>query len=73
MEFWGVEEVGAEMWISLSRSLEVKGRQAGRQAAGSRLLTTDNIEKQRPEGMDWEQGDKSELGFNKKEEKVLSS
>lgn len=71
MEFGRVEEVGAEMWISLSRSLEVKGRQAGRQAAGSRLLTADNMEGQRPEGTGWEQGDKSELGFNKRRRKCF--
>ena len=39
MEFRGVEEVGTEMRISLSRSHVVKGRQQA-QAAGCSLRTT---------------------------------
>lgn len=61
MEFGGVEEVGTGMWISLSRSLGVKGRQ---ESAG--YSPPDDMERQRPEGTGWMQGDKSELGFNKK-------
>ena len=75
MKFGRVEEVGTEMRIRLSRSLEVKGRpvgrQAGGQAAGSRLLTADNMEGQRREGTGWEKRDKSELGFNKKSRKCF--
>lgn len=48
------------------------GRQVGRQqAAGSRLLTADNMEGQRREGTGWEKRDKSELGFNKKSRKCF--
>lgn len=51
-----------EMWISLSRSLEVKGREAG----DSLTLTTDKLESKGKESTKQELGDKSELGFNKK-------